>query len=81
MGPGGLFRLGADAAVVVYQHGKHEIDLFVWADRGGALSDAAVSHGYHVIAWKRRDLDFAVVSDAAQPELERFAELVRAEPE
>ena len=72
---------GADAAVVVYQHGKHEIDLFVWADRGGALSDAAVSHGYHVIAWKRRDLDFAVVSDAAQPELERFAELVRAEPE
>lgn len=72
---------GSDAAVVVYQHGRHEIDLFVWADRGGALPSAAVRHGYHVIAWKRRDLDFAAVSDAAQPELDRFAQLVRTEPE
>ena len=72
---------GSDAAVVVYQHGKHEIDLFVWSDRGGTLPVAAVSHGYHVMAWKRRDLDFAAVSDTAQPELARFIELVRAEPE
>ncbi len=72
---------GSTAAVVVYQHGRHEIDLFVWADRGAALPAAAVSHGYHVIAWKRRDLDFAAVSDTAQPELAHFVELVRAQPE
>lgn len=72
---------GSDAAVVVYQHGRHEIDLFVWADRGSALPAAAVRHGYHVVAWKRRDLDFAAVSDTAMSELARFAELVRTEPE
>ncbi len=72
---------GSEVAVVVYQHGKHEIDLFVWADRGSALPTQAVSHGYHVISWKRGDLDFAAVSDTTAPELARFVELVRTEPE
>jgi len=72
---------GAPAAVVVYQHGKHEIDLFVWADRGSALPSAGLSHGYHVIFWKSQDLDFAAVSDTAVPELASFAKLVQAEPE
>ena len=72
---------GAPAAVVVYQHGKHEIDLFVWADRGSALPSAGLSHGYHSIFWKRNDLDFAAVSDTAAPELANFVNLVRAEPE
>ena len=69
------------AAVVVYQHGKHEIDLFVWADRGAALPEAGVRHGYHAIFWKRGDLDFAAVSDTAAPELATFTDLVRSQPE
>jgi anti-sigma factor RsiW len=72
---------GAPAAVVVYGHGKHEIDLFVWAARGGALPATGLSHGYHAIFWRNQDLDFAAVSDTAEPELARFASLVRAEPE
>jgi anti-sigma factor RsiW len=72
---------GAPAAVVVYQHGKHKIDLFVWADRGSALPSASLSHGYHSIFWKNQDLDFAAVSDTAEPELASFVNLVRAEPE
>jgi anti-sigma factor RsiW len=72
---------GAPAAVVVYQHGKHEIDLFVWADRGSTLPSAGLSHGYHSIFWKSHDLDFAAVSDTAAPELRNFVNLVRAEPE
>ena len=72
---------GAPAAVVVYQHGKHEIDLFVWADRGAALPAAGVNHGYHSLFWKRGDLDFAAVSDTAAAELDAFVALVRAEPE
>ena len=72
---------GAPAAVVVYQHGKHVIDLFVWADRGSALPSAGLSHGYHSIFWKAHDLDFAAVSDTAAPELASFVDLVRAEPE
>jgi len=72
---------GAQAAVVVYQHGKHEIDLFVWADRGSILPSTGLSHGYHSIFWKAQDLDFAAVSDTAAPELASFVNLVRAEPE
>ncbi len=72
---------GAPAAVVAYQHGKHEIDLFIWADRGAALPSAGLSHGYNSIFWKHRDLDFAAVSDTAGPELAAFVNLVRAEPE
>ncbi|MEW6596458.1 MAG: zf-HC2 domain-containing protein [Pseudomonadota bacterium] len=72
---------GAPAAVVVYRHGGHAIDLFVWADRGAALPAAAVSHGYRSIFWKRRDLDFAAVSDTSEPELAKFVQLVQAEPE
>jgi anti-sigma factor RsiW len=72
---------GAPAAVVVYRHGKHEIDLFAWAARGGSLPAAGLSHGYHTIFWKNQDLDFAAVSDTAPAELASFASLVRAEPE
>jgi anti-sigma factor (TIGR02949 family) len=72
---------GAPAAVVVYRHGGHEIDLFVWADRGAALPAAAVAHGYRSMFWKRKDLDFAAVSDTSAPELAKFAQLVQAEPE
>jgi anti-sigma factor RsiW len=72
---------GAPAAVVVYRHGKHEIDLFVWADRRSPLPSAGLSHGYHSIFWKNHDLDFAAVSDTAAPELASFVTLVRGEGE
>jgi anti-sigma factor RsiW len=72
---------GQPAAVVVYQHGKHSVDLFVWADRGGALPAAAMRHGYRSVFWKSGDLDFAAVSDTAAPELANFVQLVRAQPE
>ncbi|MBV9512058.1 MAG: anti-sigma factor [Caulobacteraceae bacterium] len=72
---------GQPAAVVVYQLRRHEIDLFVWTDRGGALPATALSHGYHLVLWRRGDLDFAAVSDAQADDLARFAALVQAEPE
>ena len=72
---------GFPAAVVVYQHGLHEIDLFVWADRGGALPQAGLHHGYRSMFWKTGDLDFAAVSDTGAAELATFVGLVRAEPE
>ena len=73
--------LGRKAAVVVYGHGKHEIDLFVWADRGGALPPAGDRLGYHTVFWKGGDLDFAVVSDVASDELSQFVRLVQTQRE
>ena len=72
---------GAPAAVVVYRHGLHRIDLFVWADHGSRLPSGDIHYGYHAMFWKRGDLDFAAVSDTAAPELANFVTLVRAEPE
>jgi anti-sigma factor RsiW len=72
---------GSRAAVVVYRHGRHLIDLFVWPDRGSVLPGNATRHGYHVVFWKSGDLNFAAVSDTERGELEKFVGLVRSEPE
>ena len=72
---------GQDMAVVVYRHGAHEIDLFVWADRGSQLPGTAVRHGYHLVSWKSGDLGFAAVSDVESAEIEKFVRLVRSEGE
>ena len=70
---------GAPAAVVVYRHGAHEIDLFAWADRGTALPHEAVRHGYRTMFWKQGDLDLAAVSDMERGELATFIKLVQSE--
>jgi anti-sigma factor RsiW len=72
---------GAPAAVVVYQHGLHEIDLFVWADRHQTLPGGAVRRGYNALCWKHRDLDYAAVSDMQASELATFANLIRTTQE
>lgn len=72
---------GARAAVVTYRHGAHEIDLFVWADKGSRLPGETTRRGYHAVFWKSGDLAFAAVSDTETVELKKFANLVRGEPE
>ncbi len=72
---------GSRAAVVVYRHGRHVIDLFVWPDKGSVLPGNATRHGYHVMFWKNGDLNFAAVSDTERHELEKFVGLVRNQPE
>jgi anti-sigma factor RsiW len=69
------------AAVVVYRHGAHEIDLFVWARDRAAPPARAERRGYHLVGWTRGDLAFAAVSDVRRDELERFVSLVQGERE
>ena len=69
---------GRPAAVVVYRHGAHEIDLFAWADNGTPLPHEVVSHGYRTMFWKEGDLDLAAVSDMERTELAKFVQLVRS---
>ena len=68
---------GARAAVVVYRHGAHVINLFAWADHGGGLPRGGMRDGYRMLFWKQDDLDFAAVSDITQSELDAFAALVK----
>ena len=68
---------GARAAVVVYRHGAHIINLFAWADHGASLPRAGMRDGYRILLWKQDDLNFAAVSDVTDAELEEFADLVK----
>ena len=69
---------GAKAAVVVYRHGAHEIDLYVWPSRGAAPPPKAERLGYHLLSWTTRDLTLAAVSDVQPGELDRFVHLVQS---
>jgi anti-sigma factor RsiW len=68
---------GARAAVVVYRHGAHVINLFAWADRGQSLPASGTRDGYRMILWKQDDLDLAAVSDVDPAELDHFVALVK----
>lgn len=68
---------GAQAAVVVYRHGAHIINLFTWADRDARLPDTGSRDGYRMVFWKQKDLDLAAVSDVDAAELDRFVDLVK----
>jgi anti-sigma factor RsiW len=68
---------GERAAVVVYRHGAHIINLFAWAGRDASLPGTRLRDGYRMIFWKQNDLDLAAVSDVDPAELDRFVALVK----
>jgi anti-sigma factor (TIGR02949 family) len=66
------------AAVVVYQHGPHVINVFSWAAQSPAsLPSAATRNGYHVACWKTGDLAYCAVSDTGWDELQTLERLLR----
>jgi anti-sigma factor RsiW len=69
---------GARAAVAVYRHGNHEIDLFAWPDRGGKLPQPQVTRGFRSAFWKEGDLDYAAVSDMDAAAFAKFVDLARS---
>jgi anti-sigma factor RsiW len=64
------------AAAVVYQHGKHTINVFSWA------SDATIArnqtrNGYHLAFWKVGNLQYCAISDTGWDELGGLVTLLR----
>jgi anti-sigma factor RsiW len=57
------------AAVVVYQHGSHVINVFSWAADQRALPKDTTRNGYHLAFWKTGNLIYCAVSDTAWDEL------------
>jgi anti-sigma factor RsiW len=57
------------AAVVVYRHGPHVINVFSWAATDRFLPHKATRNGYHLVFWKVGDLEYCAVSDTAWDEL------------
>jgi len=70
---------GTRAAVVVYRHGAHLIDVFAWRDAERRGRERATSgNGYRLLFWRSGDLAFCAVSDTAEAELVKLESLIRA---
>lgn len=64
-------------AALVYQHRKHQINLFVWPEKGAdeAVKSSAVN-GYQVVEWRQGSMHEVAVSDLNGEELAEFAALL-----
>lgn len=66
------------AAVVVYRHGAHVINVFALIPRGQSLPAATTRRGYHIACWRAADLAYCMVSDAGWDEMQGLERLLEA---
>jgi anti-sigma factor RsiW len=69
---------GHRAAVVVYRHGLHVINVFTWAANGEKMPDDVTRDGYHIVFWQSGDLVFCAVSDTGEGELADLVRLIKS---
>jgi anti-sigma factor RsiW len=70
---------GRPVAALVYERGKHPINVFTWPEpdtRVGADQESSVQ-GYNVIRWRRSGMRYWAVSDLNLPELRELARDLR----
>jgi anti-sigma factor RsiW len=65
------------AAVVVYQHGAHVINVFSWEQKRGGVSKQTTRNGYRMIFWTNGDLQYCAVSDTGWNELQSLVHLLQ----
>jgi anti-sigma factor RsiW len=71
---------GRPVAALVYQRGKHVINVFMWPTAGAATNAERIEteHGYNVEQLSVAGMNCWVVSDLNPRELAEFVELLRA---
>jgi len=65
------------AAVVVYQHGAHVINVFSWAGNKTAVPRETTRNGYHIVFWRAGNLEYCAVSDTGWDELHGLVRLLQ----
>jgi anti-sigma factor RsiW len=65
------------AAVVVYQHGPHVINVFSWAGGRSAVPGNTIRTGYHLVFWTSGNLEYCAVSDTGGRELLGLVRLLK----
>jgi anti-sigma factor RsiW len=72
---------GRSVAAVVYRHGPHVLNLFVWPQApGGSLSSGELAvRGYRVLHWCSGGTVRWLVSDADESTVSALADLVRSD--
>ena len=63
-------------AALVYRHGKHQVDVFVWPEheRPNPVATAAPIAGFNLASTRVQDFNVVFVSDMNAPELNGFRE-------
>jgi anti-sigma factor RsiW len=67
---------GKRAAVTVYRHGGHVVNVFAWKDAGDIRPGTRTRNGYQMISWHEGGLFFCAVSDTERRELVRLSGLI-----
>jgi len=64
------------AAVLVYAHGAHVINVFAFLPGRVEPPAEATRRGYHIACWRSGDLEYCAVSDAGWEELGTLRQLI-----
>ena len=65
------------AAVLVYEHGAHVINVFAFMPPRTPLPEQTTRRGYHIACWRAGDLSYCAVSDAGWEELAALEGLLK----
>jgi anti-sigma factor RsiW len=65
------------AAVLIYKHRQHVINLFVWPASNDTLQHARAHNGYNLVHWTSNGMNHWAVSDLGLTELGYFSDQVR----
>jgi anti-sigma factor RsiW len=80
---------GRPVAALIYQHGKHTVNVFVRPSAATASKEEAIdftssdrtklvtNHGFNVASWTNDGFNYAAVSDLNADELRNFASLLQ----
>lgn len=70
---------GDRVATLAYTRARHMIDLFVWPGDTRSAPVRSVERGFNLLHWSDGSMQYWLVSDLEAAELERFAQLWRAQ--
>lgn len=67
-------------AALVYQRGKHVINVFIWRDKSNSKTELQIQslQGYHLLHWSEAGSNYWAVSDLNESELKDFVQLIHA---
>lgn len=67
---------GKRAAVTVYRHDAHVVNVFAWKDAGDIRPGQRTRNGYQLVSWREGGLFFCAISDTGKRDLLRLSGLI-----
>jgi anti-sigma factor RsiW len=68
-------------AVLVYRHGKHDIDLYIWPSTRIAAPSAQSMRGFAVVSWAADGMELRAIADSDTADLLALARVWATAPE